>query len=199
MSAIAESLRRQRLPLLTLLTVVVAGGVTWSLVSRTSAEHLTQPDYPAAAPAIEQAEWEVEFAAGGKFGKLTNDQQKRYAVQKERAAALVQGVYDGLFLEPAQLGDAITESFSVDAARKFNIDKLGLPASATEVTTTTREARVAVDAETSNFAVSRVTVVLEATVDDRDVEVEHHSTLWLERNENEWKVIAFDLEQGPAK
>jgi hypothetical protein len=29
--------------------------------------------------------------------------------------------------------------------------------------------------------------------------VDHRSTLWLERSDNGWKVIAFDLKQSPAK
>lgn len=199
MSAIAESLRRQRLPLLTIVAVLVLGTTAWVLVSRTTSEHLGRPDYPVAAPAIEQAEWRVDFTAQGRFGKLSNAQRDSYAAQKEKAAALVQGVYDGIFLEAARLEQLVKDSFSSDAARSLDTAKLAFPSGATDVKTTRRRARIALDASTADFAIGRVTVLAEASVGERLIEIEHRSTLWMERGSDGWKVIAFEMEQGPTK
>lgn len=199
MSAIAESLRRQRMPLLTIAAIVLLGAVAWAAVSRTTADHLSRPDYPVAAPAIEQAEWRIDYAAQGRFGKLTKDQLARYAAQKVKAAALVQGVYDGIFLQAARLQQLIRDSFSADAARSLEAQKFGFPAGATDVKTTRRRARIALDAGTADYAIARVTVLAGGTVGKRTVEVEHRSTLWMERGEGGWKVIAFDLKQAPSR
>ena len=199
MSAIADSLRRQRLPLLTIVVVTIAAVVAWALVSRTTAEHLTRPGFPVAAPEIEQARWEIDYSAEGRFGKLSKFQRDRYAAQKVKSAALVTGIYDGIFLEPQRVEDLIKVSFSGEAAQRLNAKKLGFPPGATEVTTTRRRAHIALDAATADFAIGRIRVVAEATIGNKTEKVDHRSTLWLERSDNGWKVIAFDLEQGPAK
>ena len=199
MSAIAESLRRQRLPLLTLVAVLVLGAVAWGLISQTTAEHLTTPDHPVAAPASSQAPWKIQFTARGRTGKMSKDVEARYDTQKARAGVVIQGLYDAIFLEPSQLDDFVKRTFTEDAARSIDTRNLGLPPAATEVTTTTRTAQVGLDVETADVAVARVRVVATAGLEDRDVKVEHESTLWLERNDNTWRVIAFDLTQGPKK
>ena len=199
MSAIAESLRRQRLPLLTVAVVLVLGAVAWVLISQTTSEHLTRPDYPIAAPAVEQADWKLEYSAEGRSGKLTKAQQERNATQKAKVAALVKSVYDAIFLEPIGLDLLVKESFSAEAARSISTDKLGFPKGATDVKTTTRRAHIALDAETADFAIGEIAVVAKAEVGAKQVDIEHRSTLWLERMEDGWKVVAFDLEQGPAK
>lgn len=199
MSAIAENLRRQRLPLLTIAACVVGGAVAWALISNATSEHLTTSERTVAAPAVEQAEWRVEYTAQGRFGKLTKAQRERYATQKKNVATLVQSFYDGIFLEPAQLDKVLKGSFSAAAANSIHPDKLGFPEGATEVKTIKRSAHVALDAQTSDYAIGRIAVVAEAGVGGRTVDIEHESTLWLERVDTGWKVIAFDLEQGPAK
>lgn len=135
MSAIAESLRRQRLPLLTIAAVLVLGTVAWVMISNTTSEHLTSPDYPVAAPAVEQADWKFNHTLEGRFGKLTKSQQEQLAVQRPKVVALVQSIYDGIFIEPSELERVIKDSFSAAAARSIHTDKLGFPRGATEVKT----------------------------------------------------------------
>lgn len=199
MSAIAESLRRQRTTLVALAIAIVLGGAAWVVISQTTAEHLTAPDYPEAAPTVEQAPWQIEYSDSGKLGGLSNQQKARYSIQRKRAGDVVTDVYDGIFLDPARIDDLLKSSFSPEAAREIDTKKLGLPSGATDVTTTKRKAQIGLDAATADFAISKVSILVEAHVGDRDVKVQHESTLWLERIDNDWKVIAFDLEQGPVK
>ncbi|MBW3594163.1 MAG: hypothetical protein KY391_01185 [Actinobacteria bacterium] len=199
MSAIAESLRRQRLPLLTIAVVVAVGTIAWALVSRATSQHLTRPDYPVAAPAVEQAEWKIDYSAGGRFGKMTKKQSARYAAQKARAGSLVQALYDGIFLDPAGLKATVKESFAADAARSFDAERLGFPSAATDVKTIRRTARIALDARTAAHAIGHVAIVAEARLEKRTVQIKHTSTLWMERSDNKWRVIAFDVTQKPAK
>lgn len=199
MSAIAQSLRRQRLPLLTIALVLLLGTVAWAVVARMTSDHLTEPDHPVAAPALEQAEWKFDYSQAKRFGKLTKDQQARYAAQRARATTLVQSLYDSIFLEPALLSDLVKEAFSAEASQSLRIDRLGFPSGSNEVKTVKRKAHIALDSTTTKTAIGRVTVVAEGNVGKRTVEIEHHSTLWMERDEKGWQVIAFDVEQGPAK
>lgn len=201
MSAIAENLRRQRLPLLTIAALLVATVSVWVFLSQTAADHRasTDPDLSVAAPSVEQASWKLQYSAEGRFGKLTNAQRDAYANQKENVTALITGIYDGIFLEPARLAEVIKSSFSNDAARSLEAKELSFPGGATDVTTTRRRAHIALDAQKADFAVGRVTVDVEATLDKRTLNIEHRSTLWLERADGAWKVIAFDVEQGPAR
>ena len=200
MSAIAENLRRQRYPLLTIAALaVLAAGIWIMLFQARAADHNTQSDLPVAAPAVEQAPWKIQFSAEGRFGKLSKAQRESYANQKENVAAVVTGIYDAIFIEPAKLDEAIEATFSRDAARSLAAKDLSFPTGATEVTTTRRRASIGLAADNADFAVGKVTVFAEATIGERQVDVEHHSTLWLERADGDWKVIAFDVKQGPAR
>lgn len=199
MSTIAENLRRQRLPLLTIGLLLAATTGIWVFLDQSAIDRREATDLPVAAPAVEQAPWKMEYSAEGRFGKLTKAQRGSYANQKENVAALITGIYDAIYLEPARLAQVIESSFSGDAARSLKAEGLSFPGGATEVKTTRRRARIALDAQKANFAVGRVTVQATATVDERTVTIEHRSTLWLELADGDWKVIAFDVEQGPAK
>ena len=199
MSAIQESFRKQRTPLVAIAIALLLGAGAWLVISQTTAEHLTNPEYPTAAPSIEQAPWKVEFSKSGRVTGLSNKQQARYTLQRDRVGDVVTDIYDGIFLNPAQLDDLIKRFFSSEAASSIGKAKLGLPAGASEVTTIKRKAEIGLDASTTDFAIAEVLIVAKATADDREVKVEHSSTLWLERFDNDWKVIAFDLEQGPTK
>ena len=199
MSAIAESMRRQSVPLLTIAIVLIAGTIGWIVISRVATTGvMSDTDLPVAAPAVDQAPWNVKYAAQGRFGKLSNAQKKRFAVEKKDVGVLVTSIYDSLFLDPATLDDVIKSSFSSLASRSFETSKLGLPRGATDAKTTTRRAVVSLDAQTADLAIARITVAVEARVDNQPVKLEHRSTLWLERDDG-WKVIAFDLRQGPRK
>ena len=198
MSTIAENLRRQRLPLLTIGLLLAATTGIWVFLDQ-SAIQRERTDLPVAAPAVEQAPWKIEYSAEGRFGKLSKAQRDSYANQKENVAALITGIYDAIYIEPAQLAKVIESSFSGDAARSLKAEGLSFPSGATEVKTTRRNARISLDAQKANFAVGRVTVSAAATVDQRTVNIEHRSTLWMELADGDWKVIAFDVEQGPAR
>jgi hypothetical protein len=199
MSTIAENLRRQRLPLLTIGLLLAATTGIWVFLDQSAIHQRERTDLPVAAPAIEQAQWKIEYAAEGRFGKLTKTQRESYANQKENVAALITGIYDAIYIEPAQLAKVIESSFSSDAARSLKAEGLSFPSGATEVKTTRRNARISLDAQKANFAVGRVTVHAAATVGKRTINIEHRSTLWLELADGDWKVIAFDVEQGPAR
>lgn len=199
MSAIAENLRRQRLPLLTIALVLVLGASAWAVVSQATSDDLTAPGDSSAAPASDQAKWKVDYTSARRYGKLSKAQQARYAAQREKATVLVQDLYDGIFLEPARLPGIVKGSFTTDASRSFEAKGLGFPNGAQEVKTTKRTVNLALDATTASTAIGRVTVAAKANLDNKVVRVEHESTLWMERNENGWRVIAFDVRQNPVK
>lgn len=198
MSAIAENLRRQRLPLLTIAGVLVLGTAAWAVIARTTSDHLTRPAASTAAPDAAQAEWKFDYSQA-RTGKLSKAQQAKYAVQKQKATILVQDLYDGIFLEPGRLPKVIKTSLAAEAAKSLRAERLGFPSGSSDVTTIKRKAHIALDSTTSKAAIGRVMVLAKANVGDRRVKIEHQSTLWMERDEKGWKVIAFDVKQKPVK
>jgi len=199
MSAIAENLRRQRLPLLTVAALLVLGAAAWTVLSLTTREHLTTTRGPSPAPAVEQAEWKIDYSSGRRYGKLSKAEQARFATQKDKATVLIQDLYDGIFLEPGGLAAVIETSFSEEAAGSLDTSRLGFPPVAREVKTTKRTAHIALDATTAAAAIGRVTVLAQAHVNERPIQIKHESTLWMERDEKGWRVIAFDVKQTPVK
>lgn len=198
MSAIAENLRRQRLPLLTIAGVLVLGIAAWAVIARVTSDHLTRPATSTAAPENEQAEWKFDYSQA-RTGKLTKAQQARYVVQKQKATVLIQDLYDGIFLEPSRLPAVIKTSLAASAAKSLRAERLGFPSGSNDVKTIKRKAHIALDSTTTKAAIGRVTVLAKAKVGERPVKIEHQSTLWMERDEKGWKVIAFDVKQKPVK
>ena len=154
-----------------------------------------------AAPGVTQADWDVNaFPAGGDgVGALSKKQTERYEAQREPLASLIRDVYDALFLSPAGAKRVLQHRFARDAARQALASKIGLPAGAKDVHITKRLARVGIHVQGATRAAARVAIAGTAMKNDRKARFEHTSVLWLERQKGTWKVIAFDVTQGPGK
>ena len=154
-----------------------------------------------AAPGVVQAAWDVKaFPAGGAgVDRLTKTDKKHIAAQREPLAALITHLYDALFLQPDRLEGVLRTSFTAPAAKRAASAKLGLPARASEVRTKRRVARVGIHMQGATRAAARVVVAGRAVVQGRAAKFKHEATLWLERNRKTWKVIAFDVIQGPVR
>jgi hypothetical protein len=197
-SAIAESLRRQWIPVAGFGVVVIAA-IVWLLTLHYGSPVGSTSNLPQAAPAVEQAPWKVTRTIEGRSGKLSNADKKDIQVQGDAAIGLVKTVIDGIFLEPANLDDVVKKSFSAEAARSLNARQLGFPDGTTDVKTTTRRVKLGIDSSQARFATADVSVTAKGDAGTKLLNVSQHATLWIERDGSQWHVIAFDVQQRPTK
>ena len=107
-------------------------------------------------------------------------------------------VYDAVFLQPAHLPAAARSDFSRAAARSWQRSRAGLPAHAERVKLLSRRARIGIDAESARRAVASVVVRAAGWRGARRFRLLHRATLWIERGARGWRIVAYDLAQGPA-
>lgn len=198
-SIVAPDQKRPWILIAGALALVLAVATTIALVDLPGEQLLsrrgTEPG-KAAVPALPQATWEMSVHASGVDGKLTAAQKKAVERQRPELRALVKRVYDSLFLHPGRLEGTLKENFSEPAA--LALRRAG--AGATEpgrVATTLRRASIGIEA-TGGARMAVASVTVRAGADGVDDPVVHRSALWLERASGGWKVVAFDVRQGPA-
>ena len=198
MSIVAPSQRRLVWPVAIALTCSMVVALLLYLPTRTTPT--SDPVGSVAAPGVAQADWELKVFPAGVAGSkgLTKKVKARIAAQRTPLNALVTEVYDALFLEPGRAEAVIRDRFSRDAGRALG-SKIGLPKGADDVQIKRRIARVGIHVQGATRAAARVTVTGLATVKNRKVRFEHSASLWLERSHRAWKVIGYDVIQGPKR
>lgn len=200
MVAIAESLRRRRIPLMAVAIALLLGVASWAFVARNTARDLTTgSDLPMAAPSAEQAGWKIDVTGRGRIGRLSKFQRSRYRRFQGGAVSLVRDVYGTIFLEPGRLDDLLRSSFSGDAAAALDARKLGFPNGATNVKILDRRAEIGIDMRTAGYAVAEVEIRAQATLSEKTERLGQESKLWLARRDDRWRVVAFDVSQDPAR
>lgn len=144
---------------------------------------------------VPQARWKIKTHPAGVLGGVTKAESAQIKRHRPKVVGLVKDVYDALFVDPARLEATLQSSFNADAARALRRSgaAVGL------LSTTSRSADIGIQASgRPSFAIA--TVSLKAVPADRTSRVlAHRSTLWMERSKRGWKVVAFDLQQGPEK
>ena len=179
--------------------VVLAVATTIALVDLPGEQLLsrrgTEPGKAAVAE-LPQATWEMSVHASGVDGKLTGAQKKAVERHRPELRSLVKRVYDSLFIHPGRLPDTLKENFSEPAALALKRAGAGA-AEPGRVATTLRRASIGIEA-TGDARMAVASVTVRATADGVNDPVLHRSALWLERARGGWKVIAFDVRQGPA-
>ena len=198
MSVIANSLKRQRLPLLALMAAAVMAGLVWLSLAQTRVSSPSSSS-SVAAPGVTQPPWKTEVSVEGRVGKLTAADKAAFNKARPEVVALVQNLYDVIFLGSGSVDELVATSFSKEAGASLKETKLGLPDAATNVEIVRRTADIGLAASRSKHAAAQVTVVAKGEVQGSPVKVRHASTLWLERDGADWKVIAFEVTQGPLK
>jgi hypothetical protein len=196
-SAIAEGLKRQRMPLMAGLLAAILAALVWLSIATTQ-HHTAEPVVPdsVAAPGIVQPDWRMEVSVEGREGKLTKADKAAFNRARPELASLIEDVYDGIFLEPGTFNDVVAQSFTKAAASSLP-KELGFPKGASEVEILRRRANVGIQARGSRHAAAKITVAAKALIGEESTRLLHQATLWLERDEGDWKVIGFDVAQHP--
>ena len=198
MSVIADGLKRQRLPLMAILAAIVMAGLVWLSLVETRTPS-TSTGGSVAAPGVRQPDWKIDVSVEGRLGKLTAADKAAFNKARPMVVTLVEDLYDSIFLNTASLDELVRTTFTRGAAASLKETKLGLPADAVDVEIIRRAADIGLEASGSRHAAAEVTVIAKGAVDGTPVKVRHASTLWLERQGPDWKVIAFEVTQGPLK
>jgi hypothetical protein len=159
----------------------------------------TSTPHSVAAPGVHQADWKLAtFPAGGVgTGHLSKQAKARVKAQREPLVALVEDVYDAMFLAPDNAQKVVHERFEAAAGASVLAKKIGLPAGVEEVKITKRSARIGIYVQGAKTAAARVKVIGSAVKNGHRSAFKHESTLWLERTDRAWKIIGFDVSQGP--
>jgi len=177
--------------------VLIATGGDDSAPSRPGTPPTEEPSPP---PAIEQAPWRIETVRAGGGGGLTQADTRRLRSRKPELRALVTDLYDALFLQPERRARALRVHLAPRARRAFAaLERVGAPAKAVQLRTLRRRARIGIDTHSTRRAAASVTLRLTGRVGGRRFRTEHVATLWLERSQGRWRVIAFDVRQRPVR
>ncbi|MGH2730806.1 MAG: hypothetical protein ACRDJI_09405 [Actinomycetota bacterium] len=183
---------------------IAAGALMLSIIATASLSTLvsrqgTPSDPPEAAlvpSVLDQAPWKIKIIVGGALGGPTKKERARVEAQRKPLRQLVREIYTAMILARGELKEVVDRRFSPHAAAALRKSDAGLPDGTTSVETTTREARVSVDAAGAHQAGATVNVKFTAVVKGQELRIGHRATLWMERTGRHWKVIAFDVKQG---
>jgi hypothetical protein len=134
----------------------------------------------------------------GRLGKLTKRQKRRHKVQRARVKSVVRDVYSALFLEPEALPEIISTRFTRRSGRALLMARAGFRPGAERVKTLTRRASIGLQAHTATAAAAKIFVRARAKGQDSIVRLRHRATMWMQRRDNEWQVIGFEVDQERA-
>lgn len=220
MSVSAPSLNKQWLVAssATLVTVVLIVAAAWG-PSRSSSQALdhAEPGHgTVAAPRVEQAAWKIDTFPAGLTKKVDKHDRARFNTQRAAVTAIVREVYDALFLHPGKITETIAKDFAIRARRAVAATKAALPRGARNVQILKRTAHIGLQGNLARQAVATASISLKGETPKKSYgsarvgigapsaasvpfRMVHRSTLWLERGDSGWKVIAFDLRRVPRR
>lgn len=145
-------------------------------------------------PSIAQAPWKINSHPTAGFGKSTQKQRKALRRVAPKVAATVRNVYDAMLVSRKQLRTEARRWMTGFAARELR-RKTPIPRSLTAIETTRRRAWIGIDAGSRQRAAARVEIKFKAERGKKRLRFVHRGTLWLERRDRGWQVIAFDIFQ----
>jgi hypothetical protein len=181
---------------ITLALIVAAGPAAYVLWQQS---RTTTPARPfSAVPEAQQAPWVIETFPAGAISKIGKADR---ALVENRAAAvegIVKDVYDAELMDPASLPKVLGRSFTNRAAESFAKAGLGVPKGASDVRSTTRRARIGVDIVGGRAAAADVKISLVGAMKGEKLKITQRATLWMQRDERHWRVVGYDVRQGPT-
>ncbi len=156
--------------------------------------------HTATQPEIKQARWKTKVSIAPGHKRLSKKQKNKIRTRGKDVELVIRDLYDTLFLSPDRSKKAITSRFIPSAATALlRQKKPGVPVGAEEVKTLRRTASIGIEAATTRLAAAEVLVKAKGRLSDKTFTVTHRATLWLEKSKGRWKVIAFEVNQGPAR
>lgn len=152
---------------------------------------------PAVAVPVVTTPWRTVAFSVGTGGSLSKPERARLAAQKPRARRVALEIGHGVTLGSPERLTALRGLLTPAAARSVRDAAPGLPNDATDVVVLRRSIRMGLQAPRFDTAVAHVEVKAKALVKQRRVRWVDGVTLWLAREDNKWKAIAFDIKREP--
>ena len=183
-----------------LATFIATAGLTYVLVRQESGAPLGNGPLTSAGNAaleVAQAPWKLTTHAIGTGKKVSKKALARVEAQAPALRALLTEVYDGLFFDPSKLEKMATHRFGTTARKRLLGAKVVLPDDSSVLRVRSQHAVLGIEASGAKRASADVTVRLSARAGTKRVMLKHQSTLWLSREHGGWRVIGFDISQGP--
>jgi hypothetical protein len=101
-------------------------------------------------------------------------------------------------MDPQTLPKVLDRSFTPQAAKSFAKSGLGVPKGASDVRSTTRRANIGVDVLGGRAAAADVKISLVGEMKGDTLEITQRATLWMQRDQKHWRVVGYDVKQGPT-
>ena len=180
------------------LAVVVAALLMAALREHPPAAALQrEAQTPPAVPRVVAAPWRVAGFSVGAGLELSKKDKARFETQKPRARRVARAIAHSLTLGSPATVDKIDGFLTAAVARSIRRSAPGVPKNATDVTAVDRWGQIGLQAPRFNTAVANLRVKARAVVKERTVRWEDRVTLWLTRDNNAWKAIAFEIDRNP--
>ncbi len=198
MSIVATARRRSwLLPAgITLALIVAAAPAVYVLWQQS---RTTTPARPfSAVPEAQQAPWKIKTFPAGAISKIGKADRALVANRAAAVEGIVKDVYDAELMDPSRLPKVLDRSFTERAARSFAKAGLGVPKGASDVRSTTRRARIGVDVVGGRAAAADVKISLVGDMKGKKLKITQRATLWMQRDERHWRVVGYDVKQGPT-
>jgi hypothetical protein len=145
-------------------------------------------------PSIPQAPWRISTHASASLGKVTKKQRRALRGMAPKVEAAVRDIYDAMILSRTHLVEAAQQWMTPLAARELKASP-PIPDVLKRVRTMRRGADIGIDVRTRRRAAAKVGVIFRAERGKQRMSFAHRGTLWLERMDGKWQVIAFDIDQ----
>lgn len=176
---------------------LAVGLLTFVLLQQQTENRGTRPAPTIDAPTdIPQAEWRISTGVRGSR-RVSKAEKARVDSRGAKVATLLQTFFDTLFLDSANTNKVIASTFTRGAARALARPGVGLPDGAEDVRTMRRKAKIVLYSETASQAIANVQVRVKGVAEDGPFNLEHHAKLWLQRGDQGWRVVAYEIDQRP--
>jgi hypothetical protein len=180
-----------------LVTVAIVIGFLVLSGSSSAPGHVPKVVVPDSGP--RQADWKITAVPAGLFHKPTKHESKQAAKRIGPFTRMIKNTFDALYLVPDRFEDVVKGYFTQAAASDLLRTKLAPPAGAEDVQTLQRSAVVALDSHSSVRAAAHVRIRARAKDSGKMLKWLNETTLWLEKDKGNWRVIGFDVDQSPIK
>lgn len=149
--------------------------------------------------AIPQAKWEVKAYPAPNAGGITKEDRAVFVREKDAVVGQIQRLYEALFLRPHSVEKTVRATLTPAASKILAGSRVGLHDQAEDVRTTVRFVKVGIQADDGLRAAAVVRVEARALRRSSPIKVWHRAKLWMEKDGDSWKIVAFDAEQGRLK
>lgn len=146
--------------------------------------------------AIPQAAWEVRTYPAPNAAGITKADREVFQRERDEVVGTIQRLYEALFLKPDAVEKTVRGTLTPAASKVLAGSRIGLHDQVEDVRTTTRFVKVGIQVDEGVRAAAVVRVEARALRKSSPIHVWHRAKLWLEKDGSDWKVVAFDAEQG---